>query len=156
MFLPGKDDRAVMDKHRLSRLLVEGDRSIAAAWADAIASCHDVAVERPPHKSLVMARARDSVRQQPFYVGEILVTECTVKVDGVIGFGMIMGDEPDMAWRLAVIDAACNAHLPEVEEWLPRLLAEERVIAARQQGEYTKAARTRVNFETVEDYIGKV
>jgi len=143
------------DKARLTRILVEGNKSIWENWAEDISRRHEVTEVKPARRSLVMVKVRDSVSQQPFYIGEALISECAVKVDGVAGFGAVMGDCPEHARSLAVIDATFNACLPEVEEWLPVLAEQEKLIEKRQRQDYAAVAKTKVDFSTMEDYDGK-
>ena len=52
-----------------------------------------VQIIRQPAVCMTMIRAEDSVESQPFYLGEVLVTDCEVQVDGQAGYGLCMGDE---------------------------------------------------------------
>ena len=45
-------------------------------------------IVRHPAVASMMIRAEDSVEGQPFYLGEALVTECELNVDGQAGFGL--------------------------------------------------------------------
>lgn len=105
---------------------------------------------RRPEKSLVMSQAKDSIEQRPFYLGEVLITECTVAIDQVHGFGAVIGDRGDTAYRLAVIDAAYRARVPEVAGWGPLLQEEEERIRLRHREEQSRITRTRVQFDTME------
>ncbi|MDF2725368.1 MAG: phnG, partial [Paenibacillus sp.] len=106
-------------------------------------------------KSLVMSKARDSVSQQPFYLGEILVTECTISLGGAYGFGVLMGEDAERSYQLAVVDGAFQAKLPETEQWMALLAEEEGRIEARHRLQYSQAVRSRVNFDTMEEYHAK-
>src|SRR5579871_6066112 len=64
-----------------------------------------VAVIRHPAVVSLMIKAEDSVESQPFYLGEALVTECELQVDGQLGFGLCLGDEPVRSYCIAFIDA---------------------------------------------------
>ncbi|MCA1011963.1 phosphonate C-P lyase system protein PhnG [Halobacillus halophilus] len=141
-----------MKKKRLTRILVEGRDELAESMAEEIEKNHAIYLDKQPQKSLVMLKNKDSVSNQPFYAGEVLVTECGVSIDDKKGIGVIMGERPEKAYHLAVIDAALNVRLKETESWGARLLEEEEAIHKRHQGEAVRAARTKVNFDTMEDY----
>lgn len=141
-----------MKKKRLTRILVEGRSELAESLAGQIESSYSIQIDKHPQKSLVMLKNNDSVSNQPFYVGEVLVTECSVSIENKKGIGVIMGEQPEKAYYLAIIDAALNGRLKETSEWGARLLEEEKAIERRHQKEAVMAARTKVNFDTMEDY----
>lgn len=71
-----------------------------------------VTLPRPPVTALVMMPSRDFVQWPSFYLGEVLVSHCAAAVDGTVGFGCVLGGDPDRAYCLAVIDAAVASHHP--------------------------------------------
>src|SRR6476620_6938337 len=134
-----------MKKSRLTQILVEGSPSLLEKLALQVEQKYQVTVVRAPEKSLVMNKARDSVSGHPFYMGEILITECTVSVDSVFGFGAIMGEEPDRAYQLAIVDCAYNAKLSETLEWEKLLFEEEKQIEYRNRLEHSRIMMSKVN-----------
>lgn len=144
-----------MKKSRLSKILIEGNPQLLEKLAAQVQETHTVNVKRSPSTGLVMMKTRDSVSRQPFYMGEVLITECTVEIDGIFGMGVLMGEEPDRAYSIALVDAAFNAKLPITLFWLPELEEEERKIKSYQQKEMSKLAASKVNFDTMEDYNDK-
>lgn len=144
-----------MKKWQIARILIEGDRSLLQRLCEQIERKYSMETVKPPERSLVMTKANDSVSQKPFYLGEVLVTECTVSIQGVYGFGVLMGEDAERAYQLAVVDAAFQAKLPETGAWEPELLAEEKRIAVRQRTVYSQSAKTKVNFDTMEEYNAK-
>jgi alpha-D-ribose 1-methylphosphonate 5-triphosphate synthase subunit PhnG len=144
-----------MKKSQIARILIEGDPKLLQRLSQQIEQSYKVIMIKQPEKSLVMAKANDSVSQQPFYMGEVLVTECTISIEDIYGFGVLMGEEAVKAYQLAVVDGAFQAKLPETEAWYSDLLIEERHIAARHQFEYSQAMKTKVNFDTMEEYNAK-
>lgn len=144
-----------MKKARLTKILVEGNRDLLKKMAQQVEKRVEVKVEQPPRKGLVMLKARDSISMQPFYLGEGLVTECSVSIQGKFGFGAIMGEDPERSYQIAVVDAAFNARLPLVDSWIPELEREERSIRQRHFREHVMAEHSRVQFDTMEDYNDK-
>jgi alpha-D-ribose 1-methylphosphonate 5-triphosphate synthase subunit PhnG len=142
-------------KSQITRILIEGDRELLRRLCEAAEAGGEVELVKQPEKSLVMTKARDSVSEQPFYLGEVLVTECTVAIRGAYGFGVLMGEDAERAYQLAVVDAAYHAGLPITAEWDELLLAEERNIRLRHSREQAGVLRTQVHFDTTEEYYGK-
>jgi len=144
-----------MKKARLTKILVEGDPELLKNMSSEIEEFCQVQIEDPPETGLVMVKARDSISMKPFYIGENLVTECTVSVNGTMGMGVLMGEEPVRAYQIAVIDAAFNADIAQIERWKLELEQEEERIAQRVMKEQERVSRSRVQFDTMEDYNGK-
>lgn len=97
-----------------------------------------------------MVKSRETAKNSLYYMGELLVTEAKVQVEGHIGLGIIAGDEPEAALELAIIDAAFNAGLEELAAWEPKLLEEEARISQRERNEAARVERTRVAFESMD------
>jgi len=144
-----------LKKSQITRVLIEGDRELLRKLSGEIEERYPVAIVRTPEKSLVMSKARDSVSQQPFFVGEILVSECIVDIQGTHGFGALIGEDAEKAYELAVIDAAMNASLPETKDWISVLKTEEERIATRLLQDRELVMKTKVNFDTMEEAYGK-
>jgi alpha-D-ribose 1-methylphosphonate 5-triphosphate synthase subunit PhnG len=144
-----------MKKSRLTKILVEGRHEFLTKWTEAIEKMTNVNIVRAPSTGLVMLKTRDSVSKQPFYMGEVLVTECSVSIDHHAGFGIIMGENPQRSYQIAVVDAALNAQLPITSQLLSELEMEERYIQQRINEEAARAATTKVQFDTMEDYNAK-
>lgn len=143
-----------MERARITRIVAECDVDRLKDWVKLIEKNHTVHRVHEPQKTLVMAKARDSATFDPFYLGEILATECTVKIDDNIGFGLLTGDQPERAYMIAVIDAAFNGKLSEIGDILPSMMDEENKISEKQKRELAHSERTRVNFETMGDVNG--
>ncbi|NBD23672.1 phosphonate C-P lyase system protein PhnG [Paenibacillus glycinis] len=140
-----------MKKFRMTRILIEGSPLLPDKLAREVLERYDVAVVKPPENSLVLTKARDSVSREPFYLTEVLVTECTVSIEGTFGYGILMGDRPELAYRLAVVDAAFNRQLPETEAWETLLLEEEQELLKRRLREQELTQATKVEFDTMEE-----
>jgi phosphonate C-P lyase system protein PhnG len=117
-----------------------------------------VRVIREPSVGTTMIRAEDTVEGQPFYLGEALITECEVNVDGQAGFGICLGDEPVRSYCIAFIDALLQLPSPGIQSSDTRLrrvnlfLSEqETLVAAAQQTEHKHIQRTKVDFKLMEE-----
>lgn len=141
-----------MKRSQLTRILVEGDPKLLQDLSNQVEQQYEVNVVKSPEKSLVMMKSRDAVSQKPFYIGEVLVTECTVSIGDVYGFGILMGEDAERAYQLAVVDSAINAKLSICDQWNSLLMEEEEKMKQRNRKEMAQVIRTKVNFDTKEDY----
>lgn len=139
-----------MNRKRRTMILIKGKPELAKKLAQEIVAKYEVKILEKPHSGLIMVKMRESARQSLFYLGEILVTECKVQIDGVLGIGIVQDLERERAYHLAVIDAAYNASLEEVKAWEPVLLAEEKEIETRERREMAGVLKTKVDFATMD------
>lgn len=110
-----------------------------------------VHVIRQPAIATTMIRAEDSVEGQPFYLGEALITECEVNVDGQPGFGICLGDEPVRSYCIAFVDALlqlADVRGARVDAFLKE---QEQIIAAEVLTEHKQIQRTKVDFKLMEE-----
>ena len=109
-----------------------------------------IQVVRHPAVGTTMIRAEDSVEGQPFYLGEALITECELNIDGQPGFGLCLGDEPVRSYCMAFLDALIllsDSRLSRVEAFLSEQAA---VIEGRVRAEHELIQRTKVDFKLME------
>jgi alpha-D-ribose 1-methylphosphonate 5-triphosphate synthase subunit PhnG len=139
-----------MQRKRRTTILIEGSPHLAAQLAGEVLMRHPVQVIEKAHNGLAMVKARDGAKNGLFYLGELLITECKVQIGGVLGLGLVKGDERELAFHLAVIDAAYNCHLPETAEWQEMLLEEEANIAKQKQQKAFHILKTQVQFENMD------
>lgn len=139
-----------MKRKRRMRILIEGSRDVSKKMARQIEQNHSVEVMMAPQEVLTMIKMRETAKKSLFYLGEVLVTECKVRVNHQVGIGIVVGIEEDLAYHLAVIDAAFKAQYSEVDEWIPWLVEDERRIEAAERVEESVIHKTKVNFETMD------
>lgn len=139
-----------MIRKERTRILVHCSKEFLRQWAQYFEQQEQFHVIEEPKNALTMLRMRESAQHSLFYLGEVLVSETRVECRTVIGIGLIQGNELEKSYDLAVIDAACNAALPGVEE-LEKALAQEK---QRQDAAYARHVsgilKTRVKFETMD------
>lgn len=139
-----------MELQKLQEVLTEGDLDRWRGLAEDIACKHEVEVVASPDTCLILMQVRDSVGQVPFYAGEVLLTEATVKVDGVLARGYTLENEPIRALCHAVITAAMQLETPE-KEMIEMILEEEaETIRCRRAAEAGLIASSRVRFDVME------
>lgn len=63
-------------------------------------------------------KMREPVQNSLFYLGEVIISEASVSIDGTVGRAAAMGDDFEKTLNMAVIDAACNKGIFEDEKIL--------------------------------------
>jgi alpha-D-ribose 1-methylphosphonate 5-triphosphate synthase subunit PhnG len=94
-----------------------------------------------------MIKLREPVKESLFYLGEVMVSEAVVELDGVKGMAVIMGDDAEKVLNMAIIDAACNSGV--FEGWSD-LLALEREQLEQERRENAMHLQTMVNFRSMD------
>ena len=136
-----------MDKRRFSRVLVRADRNEVASLSANIRKEYRPVVIKDPGKTLTMIKLRDPVKQGVFYIGEVIVCEAVVEIDGAQGISVLMGDDIDKALDIAIIDAAVNKGVFNDYDKLAELEEKQN---ERTMQEYAMTLRTTVNFESMD------
>lgn len=144
----------MLTRKKRTRILVEGSPDTAKNLSRRVAEAHEIHVIEEPNEGLVMVRMRETSKRSLLNLGEVLVTECRVRLGETIGIGIVCGHKPELAYDLAVIDAACAARVSETEGWDEILLAEEAEIEKRLTRETASVLETKVNFETIDNALG--
>jgi alpha-D-ribose 1-methylphosphonate 5-triphosphate synthase subunit PhnG len=105
---------------------------------------------RGPEVGLVMVRGRAGASGQPFNVGEMTVTRCTVRLsDGRIGHAYVGGRAADKAEQAAVLDALLQLEddAASIQDDILAPLAAAEV--QRRKLTAAKTAATKVEFFTM-------
>lgn len=149
-----------MKRYERTRALVEGDPAIARALAHEVESrrgegAWEIAVVDEPREELVMVQVRETAQGTLFYLGEALMTSCRVRVGAHVGRGMVLGSDRRRAYELAVADAAfsavaCAGDGAFAVRWEDALRGELARIDARETEAARRAARTKVDFSTMQ------
>ncbi|KKB38050.1 phosphonate C-P lyase system protein PhnG [Bacillus thermotolerans] len=139
-----------MKRKRRTEILINGSEKLAAKLADEIISRYEVIQVEEPNDGLVMVKVRESAKRSLFYIGEVLVTECKVRIHDSAGIGIVAGHKEELAFHLAVIDAAYQARLKETKDWDKQLLEEEKAIKSERVKQMAHVMKTKVDFETMD------
>ena len=99
--------------------------------------------------ALVMMRARDSVEREVFNLGEVLVSEAEVEIEGVVGYSIVLGDDTEKALAGAILDAVCEIKHPLREKIIKMLNQEKNYYEKEKAKEYAKIKSTKVEFEAM-------
>jgi phosphonate C-P lyase system protein PhnG len=131
--------------------LSECDLEPLQALVARLEESHSITVRRSPSVCLIMIPAEDSLEQQKFFLGEALTTECEVSVDGLVGYGLCLGDEPVRAYCIAVVDALLYGVGPVPHELEAFLEEHARIVSRRDQDEFDLILQTKVDFKLMEE-----
>jgi alpha-D-ribose 1-methylphosphonate 5-triphosphate synthase subunit PhnG len=143
-------DTNIPERRRWMGLLAQArPEDLQARW-DSLAGRPSYDVLRPPESGLVMTRGRMGGTGDPFNLGEMTVTRCSVRTEtGFLGHAYIAGRNKNHAELAAVCDAllqdpdTSDAVAASVIEPLAEIAEESR----REQ--QAKAASTKVEFFTL-------
>lgn len=136
-----------MEKRRLFKILSKADRAAVIDMAEIIKKINEVVIVKEPEKALTMIKMREPVKESLFYLGEVIVTEATVAINGVNGTAVTMGDDFDKTLSMAIIDAACNCNVFEDENVLLELEQEQ---ISKEEKENAMFMKTMVNFNSMD------
>lgn len=138
-----------MNKTERMMLLIDYGRDVALQMAQNIIDNHRYEMLVAPHEALTMIKVRESAENSLFYLGEVLITECRIRIDGVVGVGIIKGMEPELAQALALIDGAYRSGLAQRYLWDDLLVqVKQRQIEMIKQ-ETNELALTKVDFSAM-------
>ncbi len=131
-------------------ILCECDLDTLRTFTMKLAETEPIELVKPPAICLTMIRAEDSVEQQEFYLGEALTTDCEVALNGQVGYGICLGDEPDRAWCMAVLDVLVASNSPQKSQIDVFLEHQLSVVRRAEQIEFGQILRTKVDFKLME------
>ncbi len=138
-------------RRRRTEICIKDGGSAAAHIAAEVSSRYSIEDLQEPQEGLVMIKMREQARNSLFYLGEVLVTEAKVRVNGIAGLGLVQGSDSDLARNLAIIDAVWDCSLPEQSSWEKLLQQAEQRVVAREREENGRVQETRVNFLSMQE-----
>ncbi|KGA99036.1 phosphonate C-P lyase system protein PhnG [Alkalihalobacillus alcalophilus ATCC 27647 = CGMCC 1.3604] len=139
-----------MKRRRRTKIFIEGEPILAREMAQELTDKYEWQQIVEPRIGLTMMKMRETAQKSLFYLGEVLMTEAKVEVQGTIGIGLVMGDRKGLAQQLAIIDAAYVLDLPETKNWNDKLLLEEKKIEKDRASMQQQLFDTKVNFEAMD------
>lgn len=138
-----------MKKRRLSYILAHTRVEKLEGIVEELSKKYEISKVKEPEMGLVMVKVKDGVYQEKFYIGEVLITECSVHLNGSLGMGIIQGDEPRKAYAMAVIDAVFNNEEIDKTELIDILKVWEEEIEDSYIEEKAMVEGSKVKFETM-------
>lgn len=122
-------------------------------WADMVKGTGGVSILKQAQPGLIMMRIKDSASSEVFNAGEVLVTDCTVRVGDKLGYGVVLGNQANRAEASAIIDAFFN--LEDKSSTGVRNIIESGImeqaekLRIKKNMEFERISRSRVDFETM-------
>lgn len=138
-----------MKKRKLSYILAHTKVEKLEGIVEELSKKYEISKVKEPEMGLVMVKVKDGVYQEKFYIGEVLITECSVHLNGSLGMGIIQGDEPRKAYAMAVIDAVFNNDEIDKTELIDILKVWEEEIEDNYIEEKAMVEGSKVKFETM-------
>jgi alpha-D-ribose 1-methylphosphonate 5-triphosphate synthase subunit PhnG len=139
-------------KKRLFEIMCKADPAVLAGMAADIQKDHDVTVIKEPGKTLAMIKMREPAASSLFYLGEVIVCEAVVELEGVRGMAVTMGDQLEKVLHMAIIDAAINRGIFTDMETLLLMEQQQLDITMRENAMHLK---TMVNFTSMDQEVPK-
>lgn len=139
-----------MEKKRLFKILAKANAKEVMNMAQKIEKNHNIVVVKTPNKTLTMVKMREPVKNTLFYIGEVMVTEVIVELDGVKAVAVTMGDDIEKTYNMAVIDAAYNAGCFTDEKILIDMEQKQNQLAMKENAMHMK---TKVNFNSMDSEV---
>lgn len=143
---------SVIEKKWLFRIMAKADPAWIAQLASIITRRHDVVIVKEPVKTLTMIKLREPVDSSLFYLGEVIVCEAVVELDGTRGMAVTMGDQLQKVLHMAIIDAACNKGVFTGMDTLLHLEEEQIDLDMRENAMHLA---TMVNFTSMDAEVPK-
>lgn len=138
-----------MEKRKLSYILAHTDIEKLKKEVEKLKTNHKISKVKEPEIGLAMVKVKDGVYNKNFYIGEILITECSVHFDGTLGIGIIQDDNPEKAYFMSVIDAAFNCKNFNKEELTKTIEKWKQEIKDKYIEEKAMVEGSKVKFETM-------
>ncbi|MCC0654459.1 phosphonate C-P lyase system protein PhnG [Clostridioides sp. ES-S-0001-03] len=119
-----------------------------------IKNTSSISIIKAPSLATVMVRANESVKNTTFNLGEILVTECSVKVDESLGYGIVAENNEKKVICLAAIDAVLHSNnnkFDELKNYINKSICEESLRYEQELiNEFSLINKTKVQFNTMD------
>lgn len=140
-----------MEKQRLFRIMANASPDSLKELSDKITQNHEVTIVKEPSKTLTMIKMREPVKSSLFYIGEVMVSEAIVEMDGIKGTAVTMGDDFLKVLSMAIIDSGFNNGfwvMKEIEVALTLLEAKQ---IEKKERENALHLKTMVSFNTMSE-----
>lgn len=139
-----------MNKKDFFKICAMAEQDRLTPLANELTEKYTVRLIDEPHKTLVMLKARESVKNSLFYLGEALATECMLNFENAKGYALILGDSFEKAVAIAVLDGALNAKVSETEEILALISTIFTEQEQKRKVDNAKILASRVRFDVME------
>lgn len=138
-----------MEKQRLFRIMANASPDSLKELSDKITQNHEVTIVKEPSKTLTMIKMREPVKSSLFYIGEVMVSEAIVEMDGIKGTAVTMGDDFFKVLSMAIIDSGFNNGFWVMKEIEVALMLLEAQQIEKKERENALHLKTMVSFNTM-------
>lgn len=138
-----------MEKQRLFRIMANMSNKNLKELSGKITEAGDVIMIKEPSKTLTMIKMRETVKSSLFYIGEVMVSEAIVEMNGIKGMAVTMGDDFEKVLAMAIIDCGFNNGFSVMKKIEGDLMAFEAKQNKRKEKENGMHLKTMVNFNTM-------
>jgi alpha-D-ribose 1-methylphosphonate 5-triphosphate synthase subunit PhnG len=143
------------DRESWAIALAAADRTKLAALADRIRDRARVEPLAPPREGLMLMQMRDSVAGAAFHLGEIPMARVHLRLtapEGTAeGGAALMSDDLALVTRLAILDAALAADLPEAPDIVALIKEGQAALDEVRARRALALDRTRVDFQLLSE-----
>lgn len=139
-----------IDQSRYLSVLAQADPKVVKDFVeDTILKQVTAVTTRRNRVGSLMVPGRDTVTGIPFHLGEALIAEAEIEVDGSVGYAACLGRDLEFAVAIAVVDAVVQAG--RFREEVGALVTQESErLAERESTLLQKVEATKVDMETFE------
>lgn len=142
-----------MNRIKRTKILCQSSLEDVMTLVSSIESSTEIKMIESANQGLVMIKMRDSAQLEQFFLGEVLVTECKVMIDSVIGIGIVEGAQEERARAMAIVDAMYNGNSKMKESVTDKLEALEEKFEKIKRDECKMLLNTKVDFETLYEEV---
>lgn len=78
-------------RKQLTKLLIQSDRELIDHVVSVLEQKYRFETISPPGAGLAMLKMREHAKNSLFYIGEVVLMECRVRLGDTIGIGLVQG-----------------------------------------------------------------
>ncbi|WP_010242613.1 phosphonate C-P lyase system protein PhnG [Peptoniphilus rhinitidis] len=140
-----------MDKKERTKIFIEYAQDEVKEFAKEVSEIHKVEIIQEPREGLAMIKVREAAKNSLFYLGELLITECKVRIDDQVGIGIVRGSNYELSKALAIADSAFELNLPICEKYIDIFFNCKNEGLKKLNKKDSIIANTRVNFNIMNE-----
>lgn len=106
-------------------------------------------IVKEPQLGTVMVKVNDKGRNGSFYIGEVVVYECFVKVNNVVGKGISLNDNPDFSKALAIINGLYKSNSDGEYNLTSKIIELKSIVDDKEKNQAKMILSTKVSFDTM-------
>lgn len=137
-------------RKQLTKLLIQSDRELIDHVVSVLEQKYRFETISPPGAGLAMLKMREHAKNSLFYIGEVVLMECRVRLGDTIGIGLVQGQNAYLAEQLAIVDAAYRANVPELMAMDELFLKWQARLDQQARDQWHRIEQTKVDFSTME------